>query len=160
MRTEAYRKAGGYRWQFYYGQDWDLWYRLAELGMFAMVPATLYRARVLPEGISAVHRDRQVAIDRCHQEVRRLRSRHAEDAPALARAAEIRPGGSAGVVQRTRPSEGWYAVGEQLRRNGDPRCIRYLREAICRSPSDPRPWVRLVQALLLMSCSVRRGSGA
>jgi len=38
FRRDAYDRAGGYRPQFYYGQDWDLWYRLAELGTFHIVP--------------------------------------------------------------------------------------------------------------------------
>src|SRR6266542_368310 len=29
FRRDAYQRAGGYRSEFYYGQDWDLWYRLA-----------------------------------------------------------------------------------------------------------------------------------
>ena len=29
---EAYLQAGGYRRDFYFGQDWDLWYRLAQQG--------------------------------------------------------------------------------------------------------------------------------
>jgi hypothetical protein len=149
MRADAHRRAGGYRWQFYYGQDWDLWYRLAELGAFGMVAAVLYRVRVLPEGISAMHRDRQEAIDRCYQEVRRLRSLRLDDGPALAQAAEIRPGGAVASARRKRSSEGWYMVGEQLRRNGDPRCRCYLAEAIRRRPCDPRPWVRLMQSIVL-----------
>jgi len=49
FRREAYVKAGGYRPAFYYAQDWDLWYRLAALGTFAMVEQSLYWGRNHPE---------------------------------------------------------------------------------------------------------------
>ena len=64
FRREAYVKAGGYRAAFYYAQDWDLWYRLAALGTFAMVGQCLYRGRVTPGSISSSSRDRQVAYAR------------------------------------------------------------------------------------------------
>src|SRR6185295_7332334 len=32
MRADAYRKAGGYRAEFYFAQDLDLWIRMAALG--------------------------------------------------------------------------------------------------------------------------------
>jgi glycosyltransferase involved in cell wall biosynthesis len=49
FRREAYVMAGGYRAAFYYAQDWDLWYRLAALGTFAMVEQCLYRGRITPQ---------------------------------------------------------------------------------------------------------------
>ena len=64
FRREAYAKAGGYRAPFYYAQDWDLWYRLAALGTFAMVDRCLYRGRITPGSISSSSRDRQVAYAR------------------------------------------------------------------------------------------------
>ena len=41
FRRDAYERSGGYRAQFRYGQDWDLWYRLAALGKFQIVPEVL-----------------------------------------------------------------------------------------------------------------------
>ena len=58
FRREAYVKAGGYRPAFYYAQDWDLWYRLAALGTFAMVEQSLYWGRITPSSISSSNRDR------------------------------------------------------------------------------------------------------
>ena len=45
FRRSAYEAVGGYRPEFYYGQDWDLWYRLAETGDFLVLPQVLYNAR-------------------------------------------------------------------------------------------------------------------
>ena len=147
FRRAAYEAAGGYRWQFYYGQDWDLWYRLAERGRFHIIPQVLYRVRVLPQGISATNRDRQDAISECWRDVCRCRALGLDEAEWLARAATIRPAGGSSPKCRSR-SEGCYLVGEQLRRNGDPRCRRYLIEAIRQRPADLRPWVRLLQTMV------------
>jgi glycosyltransferase involved in cell wall biosynthesis len=148
FRRAAYLAAGQYRWQFYYGQDWDLWFRLAEHGKFHIVPKVLYRTRILPEGISAMNRDRQVLIAECLRAACRCRGVGQDESAVLSRAAAIRPGCAGHRLKRSRPSEGWYLVGEQLRRNGDARCRRYLLQAIRQSPWDGRPWVRLMQSFL------------
>jgi Glycosyl transferase family 2 len=80
FRREAYVRAGGYRAAFHYAQDWDLWYRLAALGTFAMVERYLYRGRITPDSISSLRRDQQVAYARlshkaCSSACRPLRCR-------------------------------------------------------------------------------------
>src|SRR5258708_724619 len=52
FRRDAYERAGGYRAAFYYGQDYDLWYRLAELGKFLYIDEVLYTARITPDSIT------------------------------------------------------------------------------------------------------------
>ena len=60
FRTDAYRAAGGYRNEFYYGQDSDLWLRLGQLGCIASyVQQFLYKYRYSPDAISVSMRDLQ-----------------------------------------------------------------------------------------------------
>lgn len=148
MRYSAYSKAGGYRWQFYYAQDWDLWYRLAEQGKFAMVNDILYRVRVLPTGISSRQRARQREVSRWGREAFRQRLLGLDESDCLAAAARIRPGGPKPFWASLLATNGSYFIGEQLRRNRDPRCANYLITAIKHRPWDPRPWIRLVQCAL------------
>ena len=65
FRRSDYVAAGGYRSEFYYGQDWDLWYRLAERGTFFLVREVLYHARVLPHGIRMRNVERHRAVAEC-----------------------------------------------------------------------------------------------
>lgn len=145
FRRDAYERAGGYRAQFYYGQDWDLWYRLAAVGKFQCVPEVLYEMRVMPDGISAIARDEQMTIARLSLEALRARMEGRSEEPILSRAAGI----------RSRPkrlggrSRGLYFIGEALRRNGDARARRYLLQAALSCPVLPKPWLRLAQSLLL-----------
>jgi GT2 family glycosyltransferase len=142
FRRDAYQRAGGYRAEWKYGQDWDLWYRLAERGKFQMIEEVLYTARFTPGGISGSARRRQAAVAKLSLEALRVRQRGQSDAPIATRAAAIGRGARAGEAA------GLYFIGEALRRNGDPRAKSYLRRAIAARPLDPRAWVRYAQALL------------
>ena len=53
---------GGYRPEFYFAQDSDLWCRLADRGAFLFLPEPLYAFRVQGGSITARHRPRQVEL--------------------------------------------------------------------------------------------------
>ena len=146
FRRETYQRAGGYRPAFYYGQDFDLWYRLAALGTFHCVPDVLYRARVTPGSISSTARPEQQQYAALSLEALRARSEGRSDEAMLERAAAIGPS-----TARGDPAEGLYFIGEALRRNGDARCRAYFRAALARSPLRPAAWLRLAQSFILRS---------
>ena len=147
FRQSAYRAAGGYRPQFYYGQDWDLWYRLAERGQFFLLPQVLYQARFFPDAISMTSSERQSRIAALSLTAHRLRKAGHSDKPVLEQAAAIRPRkGERIAPPRKAHAKGYYFVGEALRRNGDPRCRLYLKEAIKAAPLSARSWYRLAQS--------------
>jgi len=145
LRREAYHRAGGYRPEFYFGQDWDLWYRVAVLGKLQIVPEALYTARISPESISGSWRKAQELLGRLSHEALVARSRGESDAPILARAAGIRPE----TMQRreSRP-KGLYFIGEALRHNGDRRARQYFQAAVRAQPLYLHAWIRLLQTLL------------
>jgi len=145
FRRDAYERAGGYRAAFHFGQDWDLWYRLAALGKFQMVPEVLYRARVTPESISGRSHEPQQRLGEFSLAAARARSRGESEEDILAEAARIGPSPRQTKSSRAR---GLYFIGEALRRNGDVRARRYLGQAIAASPFDVRAWIRYAQSLL------------
>ncbi len=152
FRRDAYERAGGYRAQFYYGQDWDLWYRLALQGKFQLVPEVLYRARISADGISVEAREAQTALGKLSVAGIYARNRGDSEETILTRAAAIRK------VQRKKRNaraDGYYFIGETLRRNGDVRARRYLRAAIAASPLMGKAWVRFVQSLGMRKRSER-----
>jgi glycosyltransferase involved in cell wall biosynthesis len=132
FRASTYREVGGYRAAFYYSQDWDLWFRLAERGTFRIVPEVLYRARLTPGSISSAARERQHALGALAVEALAARQQGRDDAEIVARAAAIR----------------LYFIGEALRRNGDARARRYLRDAVRAQPWLARAWWRWLQSLV------------
>jgi glycosyltransferase involved in cell wall biosynthesis len=142
FRADAYRRAGGYRAEFYFGQDWDLWYRLATIGKFQMVPEPLYILRVTPENISSQNREEQQALAALSKEAAVRRATGGDDAEILQRAAKVRPKSRGASRQRT--AAGLYFIGECLRRNGDRRARKYLRNAVAANPLLLRAWLRLL----------------
>jgi hypothetical protein len=146
FRRAAYERAGGYRVAFRYGQDWDLWYRLAALGRYAVVAEVLYTARTTPESISSANQRAQNALAELSRDALAARINGVSEETVLELAAQI--GDAAGRPRNAR-AHGLYFIGEALRRNGDKRSRRYLREAIAASPFSIRSWIRYLQSLRL-----------
>jgi len=145
FRRDAYERAGGYRPAFYYGQDFDLWYRLAEIGKFQILGEVLYTARITPDSITGGARQQQERLGRLSRAALEARERGEPEDSILQAAARIRPVRSRAWCREAR---GLYFIGEALRRNGDRRGRKYLRIAIARCPLLLPAWVRLIQALL------------
>ena len=147
FRKAAYEQVGGYRPEFYYGQDWDLWYRLAETGSLFVVPQVLYRARFFPDAISMGHSQRQKRIAEISLAAHQLRKKGLSDQSMLAQAKQIRQGLGDTPSHRQKATSGNYFIGEALRRNGNPRCRAYLAEAIKACPWSLKSWLRLAQSM-------------
>ncbi len=147
FRRSAYLKAGGYRAEFYYAQDWDLWHRMAEVGRFQMIEKTLYKSRVLPEGISMNNRAYQEALVDLSMAALRRRLRGLPEEDILEQTKALRPQGRK-VRARTSHAAGLYFIGECLRRNGDLRAMDYFRKSVRDSPLFVKSWVRIFQCQL------------
>jgi glycosyltransferase involved in cell wall biosynthesis len=147
FRRDAYLRAGGYRPQFYFGQDWDLWYRLAEQGKFLMLPEALYRANVGVGDISTTRKPMQEKLAGLSLEAARLRAAGRSEAEILVCAAKVRPSAPSETERRLSTANANYFLGECLRRNGDvARASEYFAEAIRNRPWHLKAWARLFQA--------------
>ncbi len=149
LRRDAYHKAGGYRSEFYCGQDWDLWYRLAELGKFQVIEQSLYRVRILPMGISIRNRKPQQRLARLSHEALLQRSRLLSDQNILEQARDIRPAKKRRGSPSRAKANGFYFIGECLRRNGDSRSTLYFKKATKAAPLFIKSWFRLAQSRLM-----------
>jgi glycosyltransferase involved in cell wall biosynthesis len=150
FRRDAYEAVGGYRPEFYYGQDWDLWYRLASIGLFQIIEKPLFIVRLLPTGLSAANRDRQRQLRELSLASLRLRQSGLSDDDPLRQAASIRPHPARATEVTMRQRGQWlYFIGEQLRRNRDARARRYFIQAIAACPYHLQSWLRLGQSMIL-----------
>jgi glycosyltransferase involved in cell wall biosynthesis len=59
MRRDLYNQVGGYRKNFYFAQDVDLWSRLVENGEHIVIPTVYYEGLLYPSSISGTRRDEQ-----------------------------------------------------------------------------------------------------
>jgi glycosyltransferase involved in cell wall biosynthesis len=152
FRRSAYQVVGGYRSQFYFGQDWDLWYRLAGAGSFVSLAEALTRVRLFSDGLSSRNWREQREIARLSLACYQARSKGISESHLLQQAAAVRP--RPRVKRRlpwdSRRAEGAYFIAEALRRNRDRRCLRYFIEALSNGFWKPRIWIRSIQAISCM----------
>lgn len=121
FRADAYHQSGGYRPQFYFAQDLDLWIRMAALGAVCITDEVLYEARVDVRAISSIHRDEQGASAAIALALRDGRGN-------LAEAAAIRP--RRRPFTRSTQAKALYFIASCLRRRQDPRWRRYALRAV------------------------------
>lgn len=151
MRREAYEAVGGYRPEFYYGQDADLWLRLAARFQFRAVQEEGYCHRLCPESISGGSRETQREFGRIGQAASRVRLNGGTDHDLVAEARtlseQVKSG--AGVLKgagRKGIARGNYFIAAQLAAQGDSRCRDYFREAAKADPFFVKAWARWVMA--------------
>lgn len=121
FRTDVYRRSGGYRPQFYFAQDLDLWIRMAALGDICITDDVLYEARIDVRAISSTHRREQVASAAIAIALR-------DGIGNLADAAAIRPQRRA--FTRSNQAKALYFIASCLRRRDDPRWRGYAFRAV------------------------------
>lgn len=142
FRTADYVAAGGYRRDYYFAQDLDLWTRLAERGRHFAMHEILYVAKFALNSISSVQRKHQVMSSKLILECARRRRMGMSEAPILAEARTIRP-------DKTKRSS-WaraaslYFVGTCLRKRADPRAADYFRDAVRTCPVHVKSFARMI----------------
>jgi glycosyltransferase involved in cell wall biosynthesis len=144
MRADAYRNAGGYRAEFYFAQDIDLWIRMAALGEVCVHPDVLYVVHVGVGTISSVYRAEQVASATL---AIALRDAPTESRTGLLReVAAIRP--TARSLSAGAEANAHYFIASCLRRRRDRRWRAYARRALSRHPLHLRAWLLLLRGVV------------
>ena len=91
MRKSIYQQAGGYRPEFYFAQDCDLWARMSSLCQFAVVPQILTHGIFSHFGISGRYKSAQSNLTKLIAESNRLRQKGDNESQILEKARTIRP---------------------------------------------------------------------
>ena len=138
FRRDAYEAAGGYRADFYFAQDLDLWIRIAPLGAIRVLPDVLYDARFDAAAISARNRDEQIATARIALALRDTRDAN-ERERLLNEVRTIRPQARSPRGKRA-DALALYFIASCLRGNGDLAWRGYVWQALRRDPLLIRAW--------------------
>jgi glycosyltransferase involved in cell wall biosynthesis len=141
FRRKLYERVGGYREQFYFAQDLDLWTRMAEHGRHFALREVLYQANFALGSISTVHRGHQITCAKIILECAGLRRAGLDESVALAKAAAIVPERGAASSDR---AAALYFVGVCLRNRADPRARQYFIDALRANPLHLKSAVRLL----------------
>lgn len=150
FRSAIYEQVGGYRPEFYFSQDSDLWLRTAEVGSIRYLPEVLYRYRRDADSLSSVRHDVQYEFGEIGQACHTVRLNGGDESDLIAQAAALTLKVRAGEIDRTndphRITATQYLIGSQLAINGDRSAMKYLWPVIRRRPWHVKAWVRLLQA--------------
>ncbi|KAA5543822.1 glycosyltransferase family 2 protein [Roseiconus nitratireducens] len=151
FRRQAYQQVGGYRAEFRFAQDADLWYRLSRIGMLGEVPEPLLDMRIDVDGISPTNRDRQFRLAQLAKDCYLASERSGSDASVLKQAGQVSWGDvpdAPGITPRMARANAEFFIGSQLYALGDQRCREYLRRAIGHRPLWLRPWAKYCLSFL------------
>ena len=150
FRARQYFQCGGYRSEFYYGQDWDLWYRLASLGTFCMLQQTFCLCRVTSGSLSSSWNREQKRFAQVSRNAMLMRERGISDEPLLAEARQMHALLKRRMTRQDK-AKADYFIGKCLLDNGNEAAFEYLRSAIKQDPLHLRAWLGLARSALLVS---------
>lgn len=147
FRRSVYEAVGGYRPQFYFAQDSDLWLRIAEHSLIAYVQSCLYYARRDPSSVSGRMGRLQRAFGELGEQCRAERRGGRSEAAFLAAAQKL-----CDTAKSQRHKKGtWrnqssmaYLIGAMLRTHGDHRARSYFWRAVMFNPFNWRAWLRIL----------------
>jgi glycosyltransferase involved in cell wall biosynthesis len=146
FRRVDYVRCGGYRPEFYYAQDLDLWLRLTEIGSLSLVPEILYTWRFTPASITGRSRAMQRRMTRLILEATRRRGLGLSEDPILEEAKYVRPPSAMWREAQSSESAGLYFIGKCLLSRRDERSVGYLRRAVRSRPWHVKSWIALILA--------------
>jgi hypothetical protein len=133
FRSDAFHFVGGYRPEFRFAQDTDLWYRLSSVGQLAECPEVLFEMRIETTGISGTQIEKQIRLSElaraCHFERMAGKSEAAilQEAERISRKADV-PLSRREV--RHRAANACYFIGSELFQRRDARCRTYLSKSM------------------------------
>ena len=146
FRKAHYIRVGGYRKQFYFAQDLDLWLRLTDNGLLSFYNEVLYKARFSVLCITTKHLDKQIELARIIIELTKEREQNGAESSLLEQAATIKPGNTKSSLNVK--AKGSYFIGKNIIDRGDPRGLKYLKNSIKYAPFNLKYWFSYYSSLL------------
>ena len=143
MRKSAYKQVGGYRSQFYYAQDLDLWSRLEEVGRHIEIPSIYYEALLYPESISGTRSQEQRKFFHLIKQASNARRNNEDEGIWLDKARKLSQ-----RLKNTKPrtakfAEGAYFIGSCLIADNPSLATHYFKKAICYNKLHLKSYLRL-----------------
>jgi len=143
MRKSVYESVGGYRSDFYFAQDCDLWTRIIDVCDVDVIQKKLTKGIFSYKGISGKHADQQKQLLSLILQAREQRlNGHAED-DMLAKAHRIRPEFMSNDNTPLNNFSGLYFIAKVLTDNRSEHAFDYWKRVIRIKPFSLKSWVFL-----------------
>ena len=146
FRRDAYLKAGGYRKEFFYAQDCDLWLRLAPLGKLGCVQNFVYDLNMVADGISSSRQKMQRTFCDFAQRAYGDRQKGKDDEYWVAKARKLRL--KALAERKRKPgryglASAHYWLGTMVEKRDKANARKHYIRALKTCPLYWRAWAKL-----------------
>jgi glycosyltransferase involved in cell wall biosynthesis len=146
FRAKQYAMCGGYRPEFYFGQDWDLWYRLSCLGTFCMLEKKLCVCQVTLGSVSSSWRQEQKRFAQLSRNAMLMRQKGMSDQPVLAETRQLLSSLNRQVARHDKAAANYF-IGKCLLKNRNNAAVGYLMSAIKENPLHIKAWISLARSV-------------
>lgn len=144
LRRSAYEKCGGYRGQFYFAQDLDLWCRMIHTGPALADPWIGYEAVIETASLSGEYRDEQQRLRTIIYQLTKNLDPD-EQNNLLREAASIRP--QPGKRRETTHWRGNYFLASCLAGKDNELARIYMKKALAEHPAFIKGWLKYLALL-------------
>ena len=144
FRKDAYMKVGGYREEFYYAQDVDLWSRLVEIGRHTIIPQILYENCIHPGSISSARKKEQTTLHSFIMRATKARREGRDESIWLARASSFSVKCRLESKKKVNQSRGAYFIGSCLMKDHPLLAKKYLRMSLQSNPLSVRTRLKIL----------------
>ncbi|MEM7359257.1 MAG: glycosyltransferase [Pseudomonadota bacterium] len=142
FRQSSYIAVGGYRTEFYFAQDYDLWSRMIRHGGIDVLPETFTLGVFSASGISGQYAAEQQALKEIVIQLASVRSAGKSEHQLLEQAAEITKSSASSSSDEF---AGLYFIGCCLMDTGSEHAGDYLTRALRARPWSLKGWVRYLR---------------
>ena len=134
FRKSVYQQAGGYRSEFYFTQDCDLWTRMLPLAGIASIEKYLTNAIFSVHGISGRYADFQKQLVRLLVKRNTLRKNGLNDQGIFDEAKKLRPSSDEATTTKPQRFQALYFTASVLSAAKSPHAKDYWRQALVLRP--------------------------
>jgi glycosyltransferase involved in cell wall biosynthesis len=134
FKKDDYLKVGGYRQEFYYAQDVDLWSRLVEVGKHVVVPHILYENLIYPGSISGSRRKEQLFLHHLISRATKARRLGFSEDRWLKKASFFSQKCRANTATNHKSSDGAYFIGSCLLKTDPSLAKKYFEMSLKSNP--------------------------
>lgn len=143
MRRDMYEQSGGYRRQFYYAQDVDLWSRIMELGDHYCLPLVYYEGLLFPDSISGSKKKEQERLFSLIKELKKARRSGMEETVLLDLAGKLSLSYRKQSTRKKSTASGAYFIASCLATREPQLAAKYLKLVLKSNPTHLRAMIRL-----------------
>ncbi len=157
FRKSAYQRVGGYRPEFYFAQDCDLWARLVQDHQLLALKEILQYCVFSSSGLSGLHSQKQRQLADLVVSANRLRSSGSSDEPILELARRIRPTREIETVADE--FGGLYFIASILSKDRPHEALDYWQQALSIRPFHLKARIKQLSCWLKATFNRRQRPG-